>query len=284
MTPIEKIILGTVQLGLPYGISNTVGKPSLSESIEILETALKLGIDTIDTASAYGDSADIIGNFHRGGRMFKVITKFIADENFNFEKEEFRSRNSLHVGELECMMFHRFDQTSDPELKTGLQNLKGLGRTKKIGVSIYTNEELSRAIEMDWVDVIQLPFNLLDNMSQRGDLLRAAKQKGKEIHARSVFLQGLFFIPLEKLPPRLVALRSALAAIRGLVDENDLGAFSLHYAVSNPLIDKVIVGVDNAAQLKINIAHLSRKFDHSLLARVDSLKVAEVDLLNPGNW
>ena len=71
--------LGTVQLGKDYGINNTTGKPDIQAAHEILSLALKNGINSLDTASAYGDSEAVIGSFIKQSNETPfIITKFFT--------------------------------------------------------------------------------------------------------------------------------------------------------------------------------------------------------------
>src|SRR5687768_14232655 len=97
MNSLDKIILGTVQLGLDYGINNSTGKPDSKEAFKILELAYKNGICTLDTANAYGNAEEIIGDYHKTNPKFKVNTKFHADTGFNFEENLSATLQRLNI-------------------------------------------------------------------------------------------------------------------------------------------------------------------------------------------
>ena len=63
--------------------------------------------------------------------------------------------------------------------------------TKLIYVSIYNPEEINYAIKKFKFDIIQLPINLFDRKLIDNGILSRLKKHGYEIHARSIFLQGL---------------------------------------------------------------------------------------------
>lgn len=287
-TPLtDKLILGTAQLGMNYGINNSTGKPSRAEAFEILNMAFANGIHTLDTAEGYGEAHTVIGDFNQPAGRFNIITKFVAEAGFNAEEQLRKLLRDLHVQSLYCWMYHRF---SEALLETGIESLLPLKENKllkNIGVSIYTNNEFKQAIEMDWVDVIQIPFNLLDNFHIKGELLKKAKLNGKEVHARSVFLQGLFFMPLEQLPKKLEPLKPYLKTLLQLSNDSgiSMSTMALHYAVKNDLIDKVLIGVDNAGQLQSNINLLrDEKMELSIMDAVNAIRVNETSLLSPVNW
>ncbi|MES2003035.1 MAG: aldo/keto reductase [Bacteroidota bacterium] len=293
MLPTEKLILGTVQLGLPYGINNKTGKPSESGAFDILDFAYKNQVSYLDTAEGYGDSQKIIGDFHRASvnRFFKVTTKI--------GKAQFSSENGIRqhiadtikilgVSSLEGYLFHSFDAYETFEYWDVLHSLVNERQIRNIGVSVYTNEQAEKAAGDERISLVQLPFNILDNFAQRGSVLALLKNKMKEVHVRSVFLQGLFFMKENMVPSNLLRLVPYLEQIRAIIDKTDLtiNELALSYALQQPLIDKVLIGVDDLEQLKnnIRIADSVNNFDPALLDQVNKIKVHEIDLLNPSNW
>ena len=203
---INKLILGTVQLGLEYGINNNEGKPSLQKSLNILNTAFDNGIGFLDTAESYGNSQEIIGEFHKQHpkKTFNVITKTTGDNLLNNEEVQKRISENLkvlNVNELYGYMFHNYESfNKSTHLLKELSLIKCQGKIKYLGISLYKNEELEDVItNYNDFDFIQIPFNLLDNATKRKSILERAKEKGIQIHTRSVFLQGLFFKESENL-------------------------------------------------------------------------------------
>lgn len=282
----EKLILGTAQLGMKYGINNQTGKPSMDSVMEILSCAAGHGIDTLDTAAGYGDAEKVIARFHQENDAFKIIAKFASGEGFSIKKECERVTQLLSISYLECFMHHRWSDVKDELLMRSLIDLKKARQIKKLGVSVYNNDQLEEAASMDWIDVIQVPFNLLDNISQRGACLRKAKENGKEIHCRSVFLQGLFFMNIELLPEKLKPLSIYLTQLNTIAVKADcsLGALALQYALKNKLIDRVVMGVEQKNQLENNFKMINENIDESVFKVIDSIKVKEINLLSPINW
>ena len=175
----SKFILGTVQFGLNYGINNKVGKTSELEVNNILLLALKSGIRILDTAYSYGNAMELIGNFHKSSdHLFAVNTKFkIEKENVsNISEQLLESINCLAISSVDTYFYHSFeDYINNPGILAELNQLRKKKYFKKIGVSIYTNDEMLDCINNDAIDVIQLPFNLFDNNNLRGELIREAK-------------------------------------------------------------------------------------------------------------
>lgn len=283
----NKYILGTVQFGLNYGINNVVGKPTTAQVFEILEYAASQGIAVLDTADAYGNAVELLGVFnkqHNG--LFAINTKFKCN-NESIEKQFLNSLNLLCVNKINTYFYHSFsDFINYPELLPALITLKQDEKINKIGVSVYDNDEFNTIIHTNEIDVIQLPFNLLDNYSQRGELMKLAKEKGKELQVRSVFLQGIFFMPPDTIPPKLAPLKPYLLKINELAKENNLTIeqLALLYAIGQNEIDNVIIGIDNLKQLKHNIKAAGNLITDEMSEHINKIHVTETALLYPKNW
>lgn len=285
---IEKLILGTVQLGLEYGINNVTGKPSRKNAFAILEKAYSRGIKYLDTAAAYGDSEEVIGAFHNvDQKRFLILTKFHPKGDEDVSKLVSDALGRLNVTEIEVMFFHSYqDFKSNPKLVDDLLLEVKAGRINKIGVSVYTNEQIEELLDFNDIKVIQAPFNLFDNESKRGEIFERAKAGGKEIHSRSVFLQGLFFKDIESLPENLNPLKPQLLKIMGLAQGSNLSmaSLALNYVLSKDYIDGVLIGVDNEQQLNSNFAALEQIIPQSLIKEIDNIQVSSIELLNPAEW
>jgi aryl-alcohol dehydrogenase-like predicted oxidoreductase len=284
----NKIILGTAQIGMSYGINNQTGKPSENDSIAVLNEAYRRGIRKLDTADTYGDAIDIVGRYHAGHNKFNILNKFsLSDGNTDIIRKVERALRILRINEFEVYSYHSFnDFIANNKISKILMKLKKEKLIKKIGISIYTNQEFETGINSEMIDVIQIPFNILDNNNKKGSLITKAKQNGKEIHTRSVFLQGLFFMDegniISKLRPLVPYINKvkSFCEIQGM----SINKLSLMYAISNPNIDGVLVGVDSVEQLKENISYLKPDHIGSIIKFVETLDVKEVELLNPVSW
>lgn len=286
----KKIILGTVQMGLLYGINNTTGRVSFDESQNILSNAYHAGIRILDTAETYGNAHQIIGNFHRlnPSNIFNVITKIPPSDNLiDIEDRIVRYLNELSVSHIEGLMFHSFQSYINHKGSFAkLIKLKKDGFFKQLGVSIYTNDELHALLKDDEIDLIQLPFNLLDNFTIRGELMLEAKRKGKTIHTRSAFLQGLLFKnPMDK-HPMVQALQHQLLTIQDILSEQgtSMTSLALGYCLSQSCIDQVLIGVDSVKQLETNLEASNYQIDKKLIQRINEIQTDNLDLLNPSLW
>ena len=283
----EKIILGTVQLGLPYGINNSLGRPDLKQAFDIFTLAKESGILTLDTAEAYGNAIEIIGKFHASNSFrFQIISKFKYVTGQNIKPNIQNTLQTLHIDQLFAYLLHDADYLSKIEVKDKLNELKSVGIIKHAGVSVYSNEQFEKAVFADHIDVIQLPYNILDNNNLRGQLIAEAKLKGKIIHVRSVFLQGLFFMKEDKLPLKLRPLQKYLSGVKNLCDKFDISGeeVALNYVMENRSIDGVLAGVDSSDQLKKNIEAIATKIPEEIIAYINKIIVKETELLNPVNW
>ena len=288
----NKIVLGTVQFGLDYGINNFSGKPSENLVKEILDEAYKEGVKFLDTAEAYGDAHEVIGNYHKkSGNKFRIITKFSStktDLPANFSKRVEQHLVDLNVETLYCYMFHSFDdfKIHYKENASEIFQLKEAGVIEKFGVSVYNNTEIETLLDFPEVDLIQLPFNLLDNAKQRSEILLKAKERGVEIHTRSVYLQGLFFKDLNTLSSKLLPLKQELDKVNSISNSTGIkiSDLSFTYVFQQDYIDKILIGVDTVEQLRINLEATNTIIPKSIMDKIDSINVEDKSLLNPSNW
>lgn len=287
----SKLILGTVQFGLNYGINNHCGKPSDDEMKSILDFAYSQGLVFLDTAEAYGNAQQRIGNYHNAvNHKFNIITKYSSkiDLSKSIAKRVEHNLSTLNINSLYSYMFHSFLEykLNFSEFSEDLKNMINARLIGKLGVSVYTNEEALHVLDDDSIRLIQLPFNLLDNFNKRESVLRKAKERGVEIHTRSVFLQGLFFKDLSKISKNQQDLKPYLERIKQLSKGNNVNMqeLALNYVLNQEFISKVLIGVDSLAQLQENIKSSGVNLDKKITQNIDKLDVNEIELLNPANW
>ncbi|AXB55388.1 aldo/keto reductase [Flavobacterium fluviale] len=286
----NKLILGTVQMGLDYGINNPSGKIKFDDCCQILKTAFEKGITTLDTAEAYGNAHQVIGAYHRinSPNKFKIITKMphdIVSNQIDAKIENYLKE--LNVERLEVLMFHSFEAyKNNRESIDVLMNLKSKNKIKHLGVSVYTNEEIGEVLHDNSIDVVQLPFNLLDNEIIRGELILQLKAKGKIVHSRSAFLQGLFFKEISNDNPVSQALANELTVLKNIALEENTTMLNLalSYCLKQGNIDNVLIGVDSVAHLEENLNAVSYTIPVSANNKIKSIKVQNKQLLNPSLW
>ncbi|HEY4323086.1 MAG TPA: aldo/keto reductase [Mucilaginibacter sp.] len=290
MLHVGNLVLGTAQFGLNYGINNSHGKPGREEVFDILEYAYNSGISMLDTAEAYGNALEIIAAYHRKTKgHFKIISKFKYSANTDITQSINKTISDLNIEYLYCYMFHSYlDVINHPELLKRICKMRDDGLVKYIGASIYTNQQLEDVLKKDEIDLLQLPFNLLDNNLQRGRLIEKAKAAGKIVHIRSVFLQGLFFKDFELLAPEnvLYPLKQNLRILHNIAQDEQISisALALQYPLHNSSIDGVLFGVDTLAQLQQNLDELKVNIKETVFDEIDRMDVNSRHLLLPINW
>lgn len=286
----SKIILGTAQFGLDYGINNQNGKISNNDINQILNYAFDSGILELDTASSYGDTEILIGNFIKENpkKYFNINTK-ISTKNEGLEFQIRNSLNKLGITKINKLLFHSLDlyfhfknelMEFYPKFKETL--------IKNIGVSVYTNEEIQLLLDDELVSIIQVPFNLFDNYYHRGELLKKANFKGKKIDVRSVFLQGLFFKSEEEeeFKNKLKPLVNELKKIKNISTESgySINTLALGYVKSFDFVDKILIGIDSIDHLKNNLNQLKKNIPNNIKNKIDSIRIKDINLLNPSMW
>ncbi|MEO8949211.1 MAG: aldo/keto reductase [Mucilaginibacter sp.] len=253
MTLNHKIGLGSVQFGIPYGISNINGQTSENEVGDILKYASKNGISVIDTAYGYGNAQKVLGQNKLTD--FKIVSKFLSS-NEDITHQFKTTLADLNVNELYGYLAH-----SPAELLANIHQweelkvLKDSGKIKKIGFSVNTPKELSQLLNKGLKpDLIQVPYNYFDDRFKTQII--ELKSKGCEIHTRSAFLQGLFFADVNKLPSFFDSVKQTIGNLQATYSKN-LPKVLLKYVLSQEFIDIVIIGVENHYQFASNLENIA---------------------------
>jgi aryl-alcohol dehydrogenase-like predicted oxidoreductase len=183
-----------VQFGLPYGIANQLGQVSRNEAKAMLKIASAIGIDTLDTAITYGESEACLGTVGIGD--FKVVTKLPAipygclDIGGWVKQQVEASLSRLRVRNVYGLLLHRSEDllgSNGRALYQALESLKDKGLVNKIGISIYSPDQLELLTTNIRFDLVQTPFNLLDRRLLSSGWMQKLKDRGFEIHTRSAF-------------------------------------------------------------------------------------------------
>lgn len=273
----SKIALGTAQFGLDYGVSNKKGKTSTYQVKSILDYAIYEGIDTIDTAPSYGSAEKSLG--HIGVDKFKVVSKSmpVLCRSKSIREQLSQTLNDLGLTSIYGYLSHRPKTILKyPKNWDTLLELKHSGIVKKIGLSLYSPDVLRNLLTKNIVpDIVQVPLNYLDNRFE--DLLERLYSQGCEIHTRSTFLQGLFFVDPDSLPEHFNSIKLLLKNLRDLDDR--LPGELLSYVLNKPYVNKVIIGVESKEQLVENISTVGQKCS----LPPSSMQLDE-KILNPSKW
>lgn len=284
-----KLALGTAQFGLDYGVANTVGRISTGVVGEILCRAQASGMDTLDTAIAYGDSESVLGSL--GTQGWKVVSKLPAvpercpDVGEWVRMQAKESLQRLGLPRLYGLLLHRPGQLLERiglDLYAALQSLKAEGWVVKVGVSVYDPSELADFWPRYPFDIIQAPLNILDRRLVASGWAARLKNAGVEIHIRSAFLQGLLLMPANKRPnlfnrwPDIWQEWDRWLSATGLTPVQAC----LNYANALNEIDRVVVGVESVTQLNEILAAADGALDSLPLFK----PLLDERLINPSSW
>lgn len=257
------MILGTVELGLDYGINNNSGKPTYQQAFELLDAAWSNGIRELDTAAAYGNSEEIIGNYQsETDHIFLIDTKLpVAVAKAQFDESLNTACKRLRTESIYLLYLHSFEQCKDDGILEWLQRQKEERKIEHIGISIYEPEEMNYILEkLPFVDTIQIPFNILDSHRWvRDDLLKRVKIKNKRLYARSIFLQGLIFKTIPDAFIDSIGAKKYIAAINRIAKSCGLSKAELayQYVFQTPEIDEIIIGCQSVDDVMINAVMLN---------------------------
>lgn len=286
-----KIGLGTAQFGLDYGISNRSGMTPEHEVKAILDRAKSLGIRTLDTAAAYGSSEEVLGHTLPEEHVFEIVTKIPALGSQSsppgevVESSLFASLERLRQSGLYGLLLHNADDAVGPsgsDVMERMREMKRRGLVKNIGVSVYSGDQIDRVLSHWDIDLIQLPLNVFDQRLIRSGHIEKLKARGIEIHARSVFLQGLLLMEESEVPNHLASARVHLSRFQKRIRSWGIpaGRAALGFVLGIAGIDIAIVGVNSLRQLD-EIVSWGGPLDPQDFA---DAAVDDEGILNPSRW
>lgn len=288
----SKLCLGTVQFGLRYGINNALGRqPNRRECYGIISEALYSGITKFDTASAYGEAESLLGGFPwrevKAGIISKLPPGCIDDASVVEEKVR-ESLDRLGQKKLYGYMLHRANDMSKEYIMTGMVAVKENGLAEKIGVSVYEPEEAMHAVDDQRIDIIQIPYNVLDKRLDKVGFFAKARENNKEVYARSSFLQGLLLMKPETADSRVRGAGKWIAKFHEIANGFDYAPVeaAFLYSLSHSGIDYVVFGVDTVEQLRSNL-FVQKKlsgFDNCFKALSEEFMDVPREVLVPNLW
>lgn len=283
------LALGTAQLGLAYGISNTAGQPDAGEAKKILMTAIEHCITWIDTAAAYGTSEQVIG--HTLDEVQKqnatIVTKLSPDAfTPELAQESVRkSLNKLGLAVLPCLLLHRWEQR-DSDAWAAIKATQQEGLIQMLGASVQTPEEGIAALQDDEIKFIQIPYNICD---RRWHSFIVARRERPDLHlqARSALLQGALTLSPEQWPLENSLAHKTVEILSGLVADyqrESVADLCYAYVRAQDWIDSIVVGVETEQQLLDNL----RLFNTPILKDAEEIRerlpLFDEDFLNPALW
>jgi Predicted oxidoreductases (related to aryl-alcohol dehydrogenases) len=279
-----KIIIGSAQFGMDYGIANKIGKVNSKQIDSIIKLAKLYDINTFDTASSYGNSESRIGEYIKKNPSsnLKIITK-ISGEDKPLRVQINNAITKITIKPI-AILAHSSALYVSPFFQDELMDIK---KEYKIGVSIYNKKELDQVLGSDNIpDIIQIPINILDTRLFRDGSLKRMKKMGVCIHARSVFLQGLFYLSENELNSRFPDVSSTISELKSIANNENISIseLSLLWLKNLVEIDKIIIGVDSEEQLKTHINTLRKSIDGKVFDMALKLKYENEKILNPSLW
>lgn len=295
---LSRLMLGTVQFGMPYGIANRTGQPAYREVLAIVETALAGGVNGFDTAAAYGTSEEVLGRALRELGVAEdvlVVTKVrplpaelasAAAASRAIERSVADSRRRLQLDCLPCVLFHR---ESDAVHRDVLAQLQQRGWLRQAGVSC--DNQPGPAVEFlrtGCVGALQVPGSVVDRRHQQSGIFAEAAARGVAVFLRSVYLQGLLLMPEGAIPAALQGILPVRRRLAFLAAEAGLSLAELaaRYMLSQEGVTCVLAGVETVAQVRENLAIFARgPLAPDLRAAIDAaVPDLPTSLLTPRLW
>lgn len=288
-TPPSRLAIGTVQFGLPYGVANQDGQVSQEEAQKILRRARPSGINTLDTATGYGTSEQVLGAI--GVEAWSVITKIppvpedCGDVVSWMRAVAMESQQKLGLSKLRGLLLHRPLDLLRPDGETIYQTLtsfKEEGLVEKIGFSVYSPRDLDALWDAFPPDLVQVPFNVFDRRMQTSGWLQKMHQAGTEIHARSVFLQGLLLMNSKARPEKFSRWDDLWQKWQSWLEQQGLSPVqgALAFVRFRPEIDRIVVGIDSSLQLNEILAAAQTP----IRIAPDTLACEDEALVDPSQW
>ena len=285
----DKIIIGTAQFGLDYGIANSKGKMKTNEIKKIIKYARTNNIKNIDTAHAYGDSEQRLGNV--GIKNFNVIVKLPATNPTQpydqwVKKSIHSSFKKLKINKADTVLVHNakflLDAKMGKKIYEELKKFKNKNIIKNIGVSIYSINDLKNIIKKFPMDVVLISLNIFDQRILNKKIINTLKRKNIKIYTRSTFLQGLLLMSKNKIPTKFNRWEKKFDMWYRELENKKVSAYDacLDFVMKNKDVDKTLIGIDDFKQFKeifkdkpkININY--KKFNSNKINK----------LINPAKW
>ncbi len=294
-----RLMLGTVQFGMPYGVANRTGQPEYAEVVRIVATAVEGGVRWFDTAAAYGSSEEVLGRALSELKLRDVVTvvtkiapmsaEDVADSVLAravIERSVEQSRQRLGLERLPVVLFHREADAAHLEV---LDELRGRGVVERVGVSCDNPPVGALGLVEDWrVAALQIPANLLDRRHLVSGLLPRAASRSVLVFVRSAFLQGLLVMPEEQVPGHLRGVLPARKCLESVAREAGMtvAELALRFLQSQPGVTSVLCGVETASQMRENLRIADQgPLPEDLLARLMSWSPELPEaLVTPSAW
>lgn len=238
---IDRVVLGTVQLGLPYGTLASEPLMPLTRVEAILERAWSIGVRAFDTAEAYGCAAERLSGWLQGpGRLGQahIVTKVTAgSDSLAATLPRMLDRFG---GAASCtVLSHGFIGRADWDRFVDAVER----RNASAGQSVYGPDEVRQAVSFPRTARVQAPGNIFD--------ARARDARGSSaipLDLRSVYLQGILLSSPESASRRVPGGGALAKAVSEAAAHAGAPASELLLAAAVRDLragDRLVVGVDN---------------------------------------
>ena len=292
----ERLVLGTAQLGMDYGIANTTGQPVYSTARSIIQEAWESGICEFDTAQIYGQSEQILGQIYKNLSItneVRVITKLAPDIDHSDRaalNNAFEiSLNNLSVESIYCLMLHREDMLDlwEKGLRKNLMDIVDSGRVEYIGISVYSPERAVQALNSDGISMVQLPTNVMDRRFEKAGVFQIADDVEKIVYVRSIFLQGLLLLLPDDIPEHMQFAAPVLNRLASIAQDDGLtiNELCIGYIKNAFPHAQLVFGAETPVQVKENLKCWDVAWSNGMSQRIRT-EFKEVDqmILNPSLW
>jgi aryl-alcohol dehydrogenase-like predicted oxidoreductase len=295
MSVTARLGLGTAQFAFDYGATNKRGRIGEDEARRIMQMAPTAGMSLIHSFSTYGDCESLLGREAETIAPMRIASKLPpiraatigTDEVAALGESLKRSRARLGRGCIDGVLFHDARELHMPGAERAIDMLreaKARGKIGRIRVTAYNPPELSDVFDIFDPEVVQIPLNLLDQRFTNSGLLAALKEKGAEIHARSVFLQGTLLVEPDRLPSALQWARPVFASAAQFIAKRGYIRLlaRLGYGLSVHEVDSLVLGVTGAnelAEILDTIMDLP-----TVLPDCSGLAIDDERVVNPALW
>lgn len=286
-----KISLGTVQWGHSYGLTDDSSIVSHAEINSLIELAMKENIYCLDTSQNYGNAEELIGKYV--GMKIPSITKMSiqarevsSNTAENIVKNSINiSRNKLNVQTLKGILIHNTDflySKYAPKYIDALIKAKNSGLIHKFGFSIYESRDLINVLNLCDPDILQIPLNVFNQEFLTCPMIAKLSYRGCEIHARSIFLQGLLLLKMKSLPDFFKRYQKDLFEWKEFCIQNEISPMEgcISFIKTAKYVDVVILGVNSKKQFQENIT----AFNQSLRLDYSRFSKRENNLTDPRQW
>ncbi len=294
--PVSSMSLGTVQLGMDYGIANAGGQPDLAQSFSMLAAALDGGVSSLDTARAYGDAEDVLGAFFReytGEKPFLTtkVPRFDLDGDGEIEKYIVESVETslekLGASKVNCVMLHHPTNLYKQGEVTAkcMERLIRRGYTDLVGASVYTGEEVEEMLRYPVYTATQVPMSVFDQRLIVSGAIAKLEKRKVATFVRSVFLQGLFFLDPDKItdPTLLEYAKPKIRQLRTFAEGEcmSIAQLAISFMRDVPGITSLVLGADTKEQVAANLTYfdvppIREKTRHLMEAAFADVNIPEI--------